>query len=80
MRPDSAAEHDLVVRGGTVVTAGGAAECDLGISEGSIRQIGGPLRGRRELDASGAFVLPGGMDMHVHLSSPESPLVTGMIT
>ncbi len=61
---------DLVVRGGTVVTAGSSAECDLGVSEGRISQIGGVLRGRREIDATGALVLPGGLDMHVHLSSP----------
>lgn len=52
------------------MTAGSSAECDLGVSEGRISQIGGVLRGRREIDATGAFVLPGGLDMHVHLSSP----------
>jgi dihydropyrimidinase len=66
-------ECDLVVRGGTVATAGGTAECDLGISQGRIHQIGGTLHGRREIDATGALVLPGGLDMHVHLSSPEPP-------
>jgi len=69
--PDS--ECDLVVRGGTVVTAGSSADCDLGISQGRISQIGGSLRGRREIDATGALVLPGGLDMHVHLSSAEPP-------
>ena len=66
-------ECDLVIRGGTVVTAGSSAECDVGIAAGRISQLGGPLRGRRELDASGALVLPGGLDMHVHLSSPDPP-------
>jgi dihydropyrimidinase len=56
-----------------VVTAGSSGECDLGISGGRITQIGGAVRGRRELDATGALVLPGGIDMHVHLSSPEPP-------
>lgn len=65
-------ECDLVVRGGSVVTAGSSAECDLGISAGRISQIGGSMRGRTEINATGAFVLPGGLDMHVHLSSPES--------
>jgi dihydropyrimidinase len=64
-------ECDLVVRGGTVVTAGSSGECDLGISAGRIRQMGGSMRGRREVDAAGALVLPGGLDMHVHLSTPE---------
>jgi dihydropyrimidinase len=66
-------ECDLVVRGGTVVTAGGSGECDLGITEGKISQIGGFPRGKTEIDAAGALVLPGGLDMHVHLSSPEPP-------
>ena len=74
-------ECDLVVRGGTVVTAGSSGECDLGISEGRICQIGGSLRGRREIDAAGALVLPGGLDMHVHLSMPEpaEPGVPGWV-
>jgi dihydropyrimidinase len=66
-------EYDLVVRGGTVVTAGSSGECDVGISDGRVAQLGGSMRGRRELDASGALVLPGGLDMHVHLSSPQPP-------
>ncbi len=53
------------------MTAGSSAECDLGISDGRISQIGGQLRGRTQIDASGALVLPGGIDMHVHLSSAE---------
>ena len=64
-------ECDLVVRGGTVVTAGSSGECDLGISDGRICQLGGSLRGRQEIDASGALVLPGALDMHVHLSAPK---------
>jgi dihydropyrimidinase len=56
-----------------VVTAGSSAECDLGISDGRVSQIGGRPRGRAEIDATGALVLPGGIDMHVHLSSPEPP-------
>ena len=73
MSPVSGSECDLVVRGGTVVTAGTSAQCDVGISGGRISQLGGELHGRRELDASGALVLPGGIDMHVHLSVPSDP-------
>jgi dihydropyrimidinase len=69
--PDSG--YDLVIRGGTVVTAGGPAECAVGVTDGKVSQIGGAPRGRRELDAAGALVLPGGIDMHVHLSSPGPP-------
>jgi dihydropyrimidinase len=55
------------------VTSGSTAACDVGIIGGQISQVGGSLRGRRELDATGALVLPGGVDMHVHLSQPEPP-------
>ncbi len=68
MTPDPGSQCDLVVRGGTVVTAGSSAECDVGISGGKITHLGTGLRGRRYLDASGALVLPGGIDMHVHLA------------
>ena len=66
-------EFDLVVRGGTVVTAGGQARCDVAVRDGLISQLGGSVRGRRELDARGALVLPGGIDLHVHLSVPDLP-------
>jgi dihydropyrimidinase len=62
-----------VIRGGTVVTAGSSALCDVAVRDGTVSQIGGSPRGGRELDATGALVLPGGIDMHVHLSSPEPP-------
>lgn len=56
-----------------MVTAGSSGECDLGIRGGKISQVGGAVRGRREIDATGALVLPGAVDMHVHLSSPDPP-------
>jgi dihydropyrimidinase len=62
-----------VIRGGTVVTPGATAECDLGITGAVISQLGGSMRAREELDARGALVLPGGLDMHVHLSDAEAP-------
>jgi dihydropyrimidinase len=60
---------DLVVRGGTVVTAQGRQQADVGVADGRVVQIGGPLAaGAREIDATGRFVLPGGVDPHVHLN------------
>jgi dihydropyrimidinase len=73
VRAVSEPDYDLVIRGGTVVTAGSTAECDVAVRDGKIGQIGGMPRGRRVLDATDALVLPGGIDMHVHLSSPEPP-------
>ncbi len=66
-------EFDLVVRGGTLVTASDRYRADLGIRDGRIAQIGADLSAAAEmLDASGMLVLPGGVDAHVHLSQPTS--------
>jgi dihydropyrimidinase len=40
---------------------------------GKVAQMGGRLSGRREISASGCLVLPGGVDMHVHLTLPSPP-------
>lgn len=64
---------DLVIRGGTVVTAGSIGLSDVGVGDGKVVQIGGEMRGRRELDARGKYVFPGGVDVHVHLSLPLKP-------
>ncbi len=62
----------LVIRGGTVVTAGGSARMDVGIDGEEIVQLGGTMRGDDEIDASGRYVLPGGVDPHVHLTPPSN--------
>jgi dihydropyrimidinase len=62
----------MVIRGGQLVTASTTMIADIGIRDGVVAQIGGALAGRRELDAGGMLVLPGGIDAHVHLSmSPD---------
>lgn len=59
---------DLVIRNGVVVTASDTFECDLGISDGTIVSMAKTLpKQAREFDAKGNFVLPGGIDSHVHL-------------
>src|SRR6185369_13244938 len=59
---------DLVIRGGSVVTAGGYSVADVGVEDGRIVQIGGRMTAAEVVDADGKLVLPGGVDMHVHLS------------
>ncbi len=61
---------DLIIRGGTVVTAGGESAVDIGIEGGAIAQLGGPMSAPSEIDATGRYVLPGGIDAHVHLTPP----------
>jgi len=72
----SALEFDLVVRGGTVVTEHGRFRADIGVRGEKIAHIANAaasaLRGRREIDAGGQLVMPGGVDPHVHLTSSDS--------
>ncbi len=66
------APFDLVIRGGTVGTASDVFSADVGIRDGRIVQIGEALgAGAREIDATGRYVLPGGIDSHVHLAQPS---------
>lgn len=65
---------DLVVRNGTVATASDVYRADVGVRGGRIAAIGHDLVGaEREIDASGCFVLPGGVDSHVHVEQRGNP-------
>jgi dihydropyrimidinase len=60
--------YDLVIRNGTVVNASETAQADVAINRGSIAAIGRDLApGNREIDASGKYVMPGGVDAHAHI-------------
>ena len=62
---------DLVIRGGTVVTATDAAPGDVGIKDGVVTAVGrGLAGGATTVDADGMLVMPGGVDSHVHLDQP----------
>ncbi len=61
------ADYDLVVRGGTVVTASDQFHADVGVRGGRIAALAESLRGERELDAGGLLVMPGGVDTHCHI-------------
>lgn len=61
-------EFDLVIRGGRVVTSGEVKNVDVGVRDGLIAAIGESLGiGKREVDAKGCWVLPGGIDSHCHV-------------
>jgi N-acyl-D-aspartate/D-glutamate deacylase len=62
-------ELDLVIRGGTVIDGTGAPQrtADVAVSGGVITEVGRVGgRGRREIDAAGALVTPGFVDIHTH--------------
>ena len=61
--------HDLVIRGGTLVDGTGAAPrtADVAITDGVIVEVGTVDGvGDREVDADGALVTPGFVDIHTH--------------
>jgi dihydropyrimidinase len=64
---------DLVIRNADVATASERWQGDIGISNGRIAALGvGLAAGRREIDAGGRLVTPGGVDAHCHLDQPTS--------
>src|SRR5918995_1925862 len=69
---------DLIVRGGTVVTATGRATADIAITDGVITAVEERLpveSGAREIDAIGMLVMPGVIDVHTHtrVASEDQP-------
>jgi dihydropyrimidinase len=69
---------DTVVRGGLVVTEEGSHVLDVAIQGQTIAAVGPNLEttGVRVIDASGHIVLPGAIDVHVHLQLPVADTVT----
>lgn len=59
-----------VIKGGTVVTADRTWKADVLIEEEKIAAIGENLHGDETIDASDAYVIPGGIDPHTHLEMP----------
>lgn len=59
-----------VIKSGTVVTADLSYKADVLVEDGRIAAIGAGLSGDRVLDASGCYVMPGGIDPHTHLEMP----------
>lgn len=67
---------DLLIKGGTVVTAETSYQADVGITNETISCIGKDLSGDKEIDAKGQLVVPGAVDMHVHLQMPIGDFVS----
>jgi dihydropyrimidinase len=60
--------YDIVIRGGTVATVSESFAADVGIVGETVAAVGRDLpAGRREIDARGKLVLPGGVDSHCHI-------------
>ncbi|MCX5569949.1 dihydropyrimidinase [Kaistia nematophila] len=68
------ADFELILRGGTVVTAADTFRADVAIRHGRIVSVGSGLGSAdRIIDASGLLVMPGGVDSHVHLAQHAPP-------
>ena len=59
-----------VIKNGTIVTADLTYKADVLIDQGKIIEIGPNLHGDKTLDATGCYVMPGGIDPHTHLEMP----------
>src|SRR5437868_15312382 len=65
-------EFDLVIRGGTVVTAERTLLADVGIKGGKVAKVGTSLSSSNTLDARERLVMPGGIDSHCHVEQLSS--------
>ncbi|TKB06777.1 dihydropyrimidinase [Desulforhopalus sp. IMCC35007] len=62
--------QDILIKNGLIVTAEKSFNADLLISSGKIKRFGDSLDcpGSIEIDATGKYLMPGGIDAHTHLN------------
>jgi len=71
-------EYDLKITGGTVATRAEVFEADVAVRAGKIAAIGTNLgEAGRVIDATGKYVLPGGIEAHCHIEQESS---SGLMT
>ena len=64
---------ETLIRGGTIVTGEETYKGDVAIGKGVIEQVGTDLAaapGVQVIDATGRYVMPGAIDVHVHFELP----------
>jgi N-acyl-D-amino-acid deacylase len=57
---------DIVIKNGEVITDGKIFDFDIGIKDGIVKSLAYNLKAKRIIDAKGAVVSPGFIDMHTH--------------
>lgn len=65
---------DTIIRNGEIVTRSGRTQADIGIKDGSVKGIGEENfvdESKQTIDAAGKIVMPGAIDAHTHVESPE---------
>jgi dihydropyrimidinase len=68
--------YDLVVRGGTLVSPDSSVRADVAIRGRRVAAVlepGEPADASRVIDATGLYVIPGGVDPHVHFNLSYGP-------
>src|SRR5881398_1699557 len=68
----------VLIKGGRIVTAADDYVADIYVEDETVTLIGESLdiQAERTIDASGKYVLPGGVDPHTHLDMPFGGTVT----
>ncbi|MGC8936539.1 MAG: amidohydrolase family protein, partial [Candidatus Methanomethylicaceae archaeon] len=63
---------DLLIKNGTIVTPKDTFKADIGVKDGKIVSIASKISEKAEevVDASGMYVMPGGIDAHTHMEMP----------
>ena len=67
---------DLVIHNGLIVTASDILprSIHIGINNGIIETITtSKISGKQEIDAEGGYIMPGGVDSHVHIDQDNAP-------
>src|SRR5213083_3458623 len=61
-----------LITGGTIVTAADTYRGDILVDGEKVAQIGKTIRapGAKKVDATGKYVIPGGIDVHTHMELP----------
>ncbi|TMD60915.1 MAG: dihydropyrimidinase [Chloroflexi bacterium] len=61
-----------LLQGGTIVTAADIYQADVLVDGEKVALIGKglPVSGAKEIDATGKYVIPGGIDVHTHMELP----------
>ena len=71
--------EDILIKNGLIVNSGETLHADLLISRGVVARIGKDLKrgDATMMDASGCYVIPGGVDVHTHLNLTAAGVKVG---